>query len=85
MGMAAVSEHRNFAEAGALLSYGASIPDLFRRAAGYVSEILKGANPAEMPIQLPTKFELVINHKTAKALGVALPETLLLLADDGIE
>jgi putative ABC transport system substrate-binding protein len=67
------------------LSYGADIGDLFRRAAGYVDLILKGSRPAEMPIQLPTKFELVVNLRTARALGLTIPPTILVLTDETIE
>ncbi|MGB6313191.1 MAG: ABC transporter substrate-binding protein [Pseudolabrys sp.] len=74
-----------FAREGGLLSYGIVPSDNFRRAAGYVDSILKGANPAEMPIQVPTKFELVVNLKTAKELGLSVPTTLLARADEVIE
>jgi putative ABC transport system substrate-binding protein len=83
--IAVIGEHAEIARAGALISYGADISDLFRRAAGYVDQILKGQKPAEMPIQLPTKFELIVNLKTAKTLGVTVPPTILVLTDEVIE
>ena len=67
------------------MSYGTSFPDLFRRAASYVQKILQGAQPANLPVQQPTKFDLTVNLKTAKALGLTIPEPFLLLADEVIE
>ena len=80
-----VYPYRYFVEAGGLMSYGVDVTDLFRRAPEYVSRILRGANPGDLPVQAPTKFELAINLKAAKALGLTLPKILLAGADDLIE
>ena len=81
----AINWRRSFAEAGGLLSYGPTLVDLDRRAAYYVNRILRGAKPADLPVERPTKFDLIINLKTAETLGLTIPPTLLFQADEVIK
>jgi len=77
--------YREYVQAGGLMSYGPNYPDLFRRSADLVDKVLRGTKPGEIPVEQPTKFDLVINLKTAKALGLTVPPNLLALADEVIE
>jgi putative ABC transport system substrate-binding protein len=85
VGVPAIYENADFVEVGGLMSYGASLPDMARRAAGYIDRIFRGAKPAELPVEQPTKFEFVINLKTAKALGLTIPPAVLARADEILE
>jgi putative ABC transport system substrate-binding protein len=76
-----MTEERRYADAGGLISYGTNLADLYRRAAGYVVEILKGAKPGELPVKQPEKFELFINLKTAQQIGLVIPQHVLVQAD----
>ena len=80
-----VHASREFIEAATLISYGPNFPDLYRRTAEYVDKILRGAKPADLPVEQPTKFELVVNLTTAKALGLTLPDSMLARADEVVE
>jgi putative ABC transport system substrate-binding protein len=81
----AMGAAREFADAGGLISYGVNLPDLARQTATYVDKILKGAQPAQLPVEQPIKFELVINLKTARELGLTISREFLLVADDVVE
>ena len=76
---------REFVDAGTLISYGPNFPDLFRRAGDLVDKVLRGAKPADLPVEQPTKFDLVVNLTTAKALGLTIPQSLLATADEVID
>ena len=84
-GLPAIYEGRDFADVGGLLSYGPNVADNFRRAAWYVDKILKGAKPGDLPIEQPTRFELVVNLKTAQELGLTIPPAILACATEVIE
>jgi ABC-type uncharacterized transport system substrate-binding protein len=81
----AMYQAREFVDAGGLMSYGVNLPDMFRRTATYVDKIVKGAKPGELPVEQPTTFEIVINLKTARELGLTISREFLLIADDVIE
>jgi putative tryptophan/tyrosine transport system substrate-binding protein len=83
--LATISPFREFAEEGGLMAYGPQLPDLLRRAAGLIDKILRGEQPANLPVEQPTTFEMIINLKTARELGIVVPPTLLVRADEVIE
>ncbi|MBV9376531.1 MAG: hypothetical protein JO320_15985 [Alphaproteobacteria bacterium] len=83
--MPTISGLKLFAEAGFLMTYGADLAEIIRRSVVYVDKILKGAKPSDLPVEQPTKFELVINLKTAKTIGLTMPQSLLARADEVIE
>jgi putative ABC transport system substrate-binding protein len=80
-----MTEERRYVDAGGLISYGTNLADLYRRAAGYIVEILKGTKPGDMPVKLPEKFELFVNLKTAHELGIVIPQHVLVQADRVIQ
>jgi putative ABC transport system substrate-binding protein len=84
-GLPSIWESSGYVRDGGLLSYGPSFPDMYRRSAGYVAKILSGAKPSDLPVQQPVKFELAVNLRSAKALGLEIPPTLLARADEVIE
>jgi putative tryptophan/tyrosine transport system substrate-binding protein len=84
-GLPTMFGEKGYVESGGLMSYGPNFPDLYRRAGDYADKILRGAKPADLPVEQPTKFELVLNLTTAKRLGITLPEAFLLRADELIE
>ena len=81
----AIYEDRSYVDSGGLMSYGPNVPQMFRRAANYVDKILKGTKPADLPIEQPTEFELVVNQRAAKAIGISIPTSILMRADAVIQ